>query len=162
MWDTSTLHIPRKAATLKTMRTALALFLAPFPALAWDFSPDPVCTLTHQTADAEIIITYDAALPEYALFITLRDGTWPDAFAFSIAFEGGRRIFITTPNHELRDEGHTLVVRDTGFGNVLDGLEFNTAMTATSGTRSLSAPLNGAGPAVRAFRACPTDPPATS
>lgn len=144
------------------MRYVIALALLPFPALAWEFSPDPICTLTHQTSEAEIAITYDASLPEYALFITLRTGEWSDAQAFQMGFVGPRQLTIGTNQHRLSADGATLSVRDSGFGNVLDGLEYNIQMAATAGETFLTASLSEAAPAVRAFRACPTDVPATS
>ena len=74
------------------MRLILALALLPLPAAAWEFSPDPMCTLTHQAEDAEIAITYDSAVPQYTLFITLRSGEWPDAAGFQmILWRWGRR-----------------------------------------------------------------------
>lgn len=144
------------------MRFILALMILPLPALAWDFSPDPICTLTHQTDTAEIAITYDANLPEYALFITLRDGVWPDAPGFRMIFGGGREVDIGTNQHRLSGDGATLTVRDAGFGNVLDGLEFNESVVSASGDTVVIANLSGAAPAVQAFRACPADLPATS
>jgi len=42
------------------MRIALLLAALPLPTYAWDFSADPICTLTHQTEQAEIAITFDA------------------------------------------------------------------------------------------------------
>ncbi|MCF2870876.1 excinuclease ABC subunit B [Octadecabacter sp. G9-8] len=144
------------------MRLILALLTLPLPAAAWEFSADPICTLTHQTTDAEIAITYDAALPEYALFITLRTGTWGEPPAFQIGFLGGRNGQIGTTQHRLSGDGATLSVRDSGFGNVLDGLEFNADGFATTGATTVDFTLTDAAPAVRAFRDCPSGVPATS
>jgi len=144
------------------MRFVLILILLPVPAAAWEFSPVPVCTLSHRTDVAEITITYDAALPEYALKIALRDGAWDNAPSFRMVFGGGREVDIGTTRHLLSADGTTLGVRDTGFGNVLDGLEFNESVVSVSGDTIVIANLNQAAPAVRAFRACPTDHPATS
>jgi len=144
------------------MRFALLLATLPLPAFAWEFSADPICTLTHQTEQAEIAITFDANLPEYALFITLRDGTWDTAPSFEMAFSGGVPISIGTTRHGRSADGATLTVRDRGFGNVLDGIEFNRALRAVSGTRSVVAQTETAAPAVQAFRACPSDVPALS
>jgi hypothetical protein len=144
------------------MRLILALALLPLPAAAWEFSPDPMCTLTHQAEDAEIAITYDSAVPQYTLFITLRSGEWPDAAGFQMIFGGGRDVTIGTTLHSLSADSATLTVRDSGFGNVLDGLEFNDTVVSTSGATTVIADLSDAAPAVQAFRACPSDLPATS
>jgi hypothetical protein len=45
-------------------------------------------------------------------------------------------------------------VRDTGFGDVLDGIAFNARVLAWSGAQAAGIGREGAGPAVRAFRAC--------
>jgi len=145
------------------MRLALILAALPFPVLAWDFSPDPICTLTHQATDAEIAVTYDPALPEYALYITLREGVWPQTATFGMRFSGGPPINISTTGHILSADGATLTVRDRGFGNVLDGIEFNTSVDIIIGNQTqLTADLRAADPAVQAFRACPSNVPATS
>lgn len=145
------------------MRIAILLAALPFPALAWDFTPDPICTLTHQATEAEIAVTYDPALPEYTLHITLRDGVWPQTATFGLRFNGGPPITISTTRHRLSADGATLTVRDRGFGNVLDGIEFNQTVDVLIGDQTqLSANLTTADPAVQAFRACPQDLPATS
>lgn len=54
----------------------------------------------------------------------------------------------------MRD-GLTLKVEDTGFGNVLKGLEFNINAMAKVGAEVEVFPLDGIGPAIEAFRACP-------
>ena len=144
------------------MRLILALALLPFPALAWEFSPDPMCTLIHQAEDAEIAITYDSALPQYTLFITLRSGEWPNAAGFQMFFGGRRDVTIGTTRHSLSTASATLTVLDSGFGNVLDGLEFNDTVVSTSGATTVIADLSNAAPAVQAFRDCPADLPATS
>ncbi len=139
------------------MRALALLALIPCPALAWEFRPDPVCTLSHDAPGIRVVVTRDpaAALP-YAIALTLSEGAWPPAPAFHIAFSGDRRLTIGTGGHVLSDEGRTLTVRDTGFGNVLDGLEFNATARAWSGLRSVDLDLAGAAPAVQAFRDCAT------
>lgn len=42
---------------------------------------------------------------------------------------------------------------DRGFGNVLDGLEFNETATALLGDQAVVLSLEGAAPAVQSFRA---------
>lgn len=110
----------------------------------------------------QFVITYDASLPEYALHLSQRDGLWPDGSAFEMAFLGPRGLAIGTDRQTLSDDRTTLTVRDTGFGNVLNGLEFNDQVVSVFGARQSVASLAGAAPAVRAFRGCPTDAPATS
>lgn len=67
---------------------------------------------------------------------------------------------IGTDRHVLSPDGRSLTVTDTGFGNVLDGLAFNTTATALSGAEALPFDLAGAGPAVEAFRSCGVAPSA--
>lgn len=132
----------------------LATLLAAVPASAWEFSAVPVCTLSHETPDARVAVTYDPAQPQpYAIAITL-DRPWPGAPGFGIRYDGARALSITTNRHVLSADGRTLTVTDHGFGNVLDGLEFNSTATAISGDRAVALPLDGAAPEVRAFRAC--------
>jgi hypothetical protein len=61
---------------------------------------------------------------------------------------------ISTGRHVLSEDGRTLSVRDRGFGNVLNGLEFNVVALAATGDRVVSIDLDGAAPEVAAFRAC--------
>lgn len=135
-------------------RLAALLALIPLPAFGWQFQPDPVCTIAHDAGHLRLVVTFDPALPEYAIALTLSDGTWPAAPAFHMAFAGERSLTIGTGRHTLSDGGRTLTVRDAGFGNVLDGLEFNARALAWSGERAERIALEGAAPAVRAFRAC--------
>jgi hypothetical protein len=133
---------------------ALAFALMASPAAAWEFTPSPICTLSHSTADASVTVTYHAAIPEYTISVT-RTTPWPDAPGFAIAFLGPMPLTIQTDRHELSEDGLTLTVRDSGFGNVLNGLEFNSEAVATSGDAGAILPLDGIGPPMQAFRACP-------
>jgi hypothetical protein len=137
------------------MRVTLALLLLASPATAWEFSPSPVCTLTDTSADGTITVTYDATLPEYSVTITLLDGTWSDDPYFAMTFAGNRPIGIQTDRHRTSPDGRSLTVTDSGFGNVLNGLEFNRRAYATSGDTTVGLSLEGIGPAMEAFRACP-------
>jgi len=139
------------------MRIALAFTLLAWPAAAWQFSPSPICTLTETNADGTLTITYDASLPEYTITITLPEATWPDAPDFAMAFAGDRPIGIQTDRHRLSDDRRSLTVTDTGFGNVLNGLEFNLRAYATSGDTTVGFTLTDIGPAIRDFRNCPAD-----
>ena len=133
-------------------RLALAVTLLASPAAAWEFSASPICTLTD---NAGTTVTYDAALPEYTISITRPDGAWPAAPIFGMAFDGPRPLTIQTTRHVLSEDGRTLTVTDTGFGNVLDGMEFNATAIAIAGETVVQIPLDGIGPAMQAFRACP-------
>ncbi|ROU03607.1 excinuclease ABC subunit B [Histidinibacterium lentulum] len=133
---------------------AIAALLAAGPALAWEFTATPVCTLSHEAEGSAWEVTYDPAAELYAIAITLSEGGWPEAEVFSIGFAGGRSLVISTDRHVLSGGGATLTVTDRGFGNVLDGLEFNAAARAFAGDGEALAALDGAAPEVQAFRAC--------
>ncbi len=137
------------------MRRILILaLLAASPATAWEFTAIPFCTLSHATDTAEARVTYDPRQADpYAIALTLT-GPWQQAPVFAIAFQGAASLTISTSRHRISPDGRTLSVSDTGFGNVLNGLEFNTTATAISGNQAVSFPLENAAPAVREFRAC--------
>jgi hypothetical protein len=140
---------------MMSLRLILPLVLYAGPALAWEFEETSVCTLRHATADVEVVVTFDPAVPEYAIRLTLAGGVWPDAAVFGIAFEGGWPITIQTDRHEVSDAGRTLTVRNVGFDNVLDGIGGNRVATAVVPGRAVAVPLDGAGGPLAAFRACP-------
>lgn len=142
------------------MRFCLLLAILPLPVAAWDFTATPVCTLSHTTGRADVVVTYDPALPEYAISVTA-DVSWPIG-RFHMNFDGGLPIAISSDRHTLSPDGRTLTVRDRGFGNVLNGLEFNTTATARVGTTEVIFPMRGIGPPMTAFRACPSGAPAVS
>ncbi|MEO1532112.1 MAG: hypothetical protein AAFU72_08085 [Pseudomonadota bacterium] len=100
-------------------------------------------------------VTYDPRVPEYAIALR-RDVPWPKDALFAIRFDGPRGLTISTSRHQLSEGGTVLTVTDRGFGNVLDGLQFNDTATALTGSAALSVSLDGAAPAVEAFRACTT------
>jgi hypothetical protein len=137
------------------MRTVLALALLASPAAAWEFAATPICTLTDTSDAGEITVTYDASITEYTITVTLPDGTWPTAQTFAMAFAGGRPISIQTDRYTLSADGRSLTVKDRGFGNVLNGLEFNTRAYAVLGDTTMGITLDGIGPAISAFRDCP-------
>ncbi|MFC3614630.1 hypothetical protein ACFORG_12725 [Lutimaribacter marinistellae] len=113
-----------------------------------------ICTLHHQTDGAEILLTYDPAKPLYTVTVTLGDGRWLVAPWFAMRFDGRNRIDISTPHHSLSADGSALSVTDTGFGNVLNGLEFNERALAYTPDRAVEFSLQGAAPEVRRFREC--------
>ena len=131
------------------------LLLLTTPAHAWEFSPTPICTLTHSEAAMDVKLTYDHATGLYAIALT-QPQAWPNAPAFSIRFDGARPNTISTTRHVT--DGATLTVTDQGFGNVLDGLEFNSTATAFTNTSAASVSLEGAAAPVQRFRACTTTP----
>ncbi len=138
------------------MRLLLAIVIgfAAAPAAGWEFSPSPVCTLTHQGAGAALRITRDPQRSEpYELTIT-REAGWAASPAFGIQFDGPRGLTIATDRHRLSTDRQRLTVTDRGFGNVLDGLEFNDRATAMAGPDAVPFDLDGAAGPVRAFRDC--------
>lgn len=137
------------------MRSALALILLASPAAAWEFSASPICTLTDTSEAGEMTVTYDPAITEYTITVTLPDGTWPDAQTFGMAFASDRPINIQTDRFTLSDDRKSLTVTDRGFGNVLNGLEFNSRAYAVLGETTVGVALDGIGPAIAAFRNCP-------
>lgn len=130
------------------MRLICLLTLLAGPALAWEFSPTPICTL-RSAGPVDAKITFDGAL--YALHLT-RAGGWPDAPVFAIRFNGEVPLTITTTRHVI--DGITLTVTDRGFGNVLNGLQYNQTATALIGGLSVPLDLTGAAAPVEQFRAC--------
>lgn len=134
----------------------LALFLLASPAGAWEFTPVPVCTLRHAGNGHSLTVTWDPRQAEpYAIAIGTT-APWPEAPVFAIDFAGPRPLSIATARHRLSEGGRTVTVTDTGFGNVLDGLEFNVTATAVMGAARVPFPLAGAAEKVREFRACAT------
>jgi hypothetical protein len=140
------------------MRLLLLALLAASPATAWEFTPVPVCTLRHATEEASVTVTFDLRQPEpYAIRLD-RTAPWPEAPSFAIDYAGARPLTITTSRHRLSDGGTAVTVTDEGFGNVLDGLEFNATATAILGDVRAPFPLDGAAGPVRDFRACTVAP----
>lgn len=138
------------------MRYLIPLLLFAFPASAWEFTASPICTVSHVTPEAVITVTYDPREAEpYALSVT-QIVPWPDLPIFGMQFEGPRPLTITTDRHMI--DGPTLTVRDRGFGNVLNGLEFNQTAVALLGDLALPFPLDDAAPAISAFRTCEAAP----
>lgn len=136
------------------MRAVITLLLLAAPAQAWDFTPIPVCTIAEDTPDLSIRVTYDPTQAQpYAIALT-RPEPWPATETFGLRFDGPAAMSIGTGRHQLSNEGRTLTVTDTGFGNVLDGLALNRTATALAGDMALPVDLTGARPAVDAFRAC--------
>jgi hypothetical protein len=122
-------------------------------ASAWEFTPGLPCLLIHAEDGVSVELTYDPRGPRYSITVMHPDG-WSDAPSFAMRFEGPMPIAIGTDRHELDPAGRSVSVMDNGFGNVLNGLQFNATATATLGTQSVTVSLDGAAAPVAAFRAC--------
>lgn len=144
----------RRSGGVRRLLQALAvLSFSATPAAAWEAEFTPICTLSHEGADASVRVTYDPAIAEYAISIT-RERSWRDGPVFAMRFAGPRGNVISTDRHVLSEDRRRLTVTDSGFGNVLNGLEFNHTATALLGDQAVAFSLAGAAPEVRAFRAC--------
>jgi hypothetical protein len=132
---------------------ALLLALLPAPALAWEVEIGPICTLSHATADADVVLTYDPARPWYSITIT-QQTAWPDAPIFSMEFVGPAPNRISTGRHGFSADRLAIRAEDRGFGNVLDGLQYNEVAYAIAGEVRVAFPLAGAADAVALFRVC--------
>ena len=137
------------------MRLILTLlFLAAMPAHAWQATTDGrLCVLTHSEAQGDVRLTYDPAGPAYSITLR-RPAPWPDAPVLALRFDGPRGLTSTTDRHVMADANTSLTVTDRGFGNVLNGLEFNDEATALIGDQTTRFSLKGAAPEVRIFRDC--------
>lgn len=138
------------------MSRALLLFVSLFcapTALAWETRSEALCVLEHSEAAADVRLTYDPGSKIYAIAIT-PSKAWRRYPVFAIRFEGPRSLTISTGRHVISDGGATLTVSDAGFGNVLNGLEFNRTATALLGDQAVKVSLDGAAPAVQDFRDC--------
>ncbi len=135
------------------VRVLAILLLSAGPALGWEANSGRVCELTHADAEARVRVTFDPVIAEYGIAISV-DRPWDAGPVFTMNFSGGRGGTIATDRHVILGGGETVSVTDRGFGNVLNGLEFNDIATAQLGDRTVAVGLDGAGPAVRAFRAC--------
>lgn len=136
----------------------LALTLIAPGAFAWEAGVDGrLCTLTHTEDGADVRLTFDPSVPLYTIAVSGAE-PWAVATEFSMRFDGPRPNTIRTNRHVVSPDLGTLSVADRGFGNVLDGLEFNTTATATSGAVTVRMSLDGAAPEVAAFRSCGQSP----
>ncbi|SEQ01044.1 hypothetical protein SAMN05428995_102302 [Loktanella sp. DSM 29012] len=134
---------------------AILLTCAAQSAAAWTFKADPICKMIQPTGGGSITVTYDPATGEYAMMLTLVTDHWVPSDRLTMAFIGARPFQISTDRHFLSDNDTRLTVTDTGFGNVLDGLQFNDVAQVRSGDQTMTIPLAGAAEAVAAFRNCP-------
>lgn len=141
------------------MRGAVAgLMLLGSPAAAWDFTETNVCTVTHAGPEMAVELTFDPARALYTIALTRPDAPWPQSPNFQLRFDGPRSLIIGTDRHQMDDQQRTLSVSDSGFGNVLDGIQFNNAMTALIGNETVSLSTDASASAMEAFRDCPSTP----
>lgn len=126
------------------------------PAVAWEAYRDgPVCLLEHTSETGHILVSHDPRNPQpYAIQLRQTDSSWTGGPVFAIQFDGPGRSLITTQRHQVLDNGAELVVTDSGFENVLRGLEQNFVALATLGGQAMVLPLDGAAPEVARFRTC--------
>lgn len=138
---------------IRIARAVAVILLSAAPALAWETRPGRVCELIHDGENAFVRVTYDPAIAQYAIEVRTVE-PWPGGPIFAMRFDGPRGLTITTDRHIVSDGGQSLTVTDSGFDNVLNGLEFNHTATALLGDRAVPVSLDGAAPAVQEFRAC--------
>jgi hypothetical protein len=136
------------------MRLVLACLFLSTPAHSWEATIGDICTLSHDTDAAHVLLTFDPGRPLYTLTVKLKSRTWSVSPWFAMRFDGGNPIEIATARHILSQDRFELTASDTGFGNVLDGLEYNETALAFTQTQVVQLPLDGAAPKVRAFREC--------
>lgn len=137
---------------MKAAAACLALLL-PGSALAWEFTPGLPCLLTYENDAVSVELTHDPIEPRYSISIT-PTFSWPAAETFSLQFVGPFGLTISTDRQKISQEGRRLTVTDQGFGNVLNGMQFNSRMVALLGAARVEVPLTGAEAPVTAFRAC--------
>ena len=126
------------------IRIVCVMLLLATPASAWQARFDGMCRLTHNEPTGEVELTFDPTKGLYSIAISRAAGTWQPAEVFSILFAGPRELVISTNRHSL--DGDTVTATDTGFGNVLYGLEFNDSATAILGDQRVTVSLDGAAP----------------
>ena len=129
------------------------LCLVPSAAVAWEFQSGTPCRLTHIEEDVAVELTFQPQIPLYTMSLTALT-PWPSGREFSMTFLQRRPLRIATERHEMRDAGRTIFVEDAGFGNVLNGLQFNDVALAQLGSRTIELDLDTAPEAVEAFRNC--------
>jgi hypothetical protein len=134
----------------------LALGLAS-NAAAWEYTPGTPCLLRHETATAVIELTHDVGAPLYSLIVksTAAFDRMPH---FGIRFHGSRPLQNSTDRHVFSADRRLLKVVDSGFSNVLNGLQFNQSAILNFGTSSVEVSLENAAAPVAAFRACDMEP----
>ena len=141
------------ATYMLCMKQLAILCCLAMPAHAWEFTPGLPCLLSHETDEAAVELTYDPTAPLYSITIT-RAAPWPDAPVFRMRFDGMAPLTISTDRQTFSADRRALTVIDRGFGNVLNGLQYNETASALLGDTTVMFPLKGAEEPVAAFRAC--------
>ena len=134
-------------------RISIALLTLTAPANAWEFTPGSPCLLTSPPGDVAMALTYDPSAPRYTVSITAPE-PWPKSQLFVMQFDGPTARQIGTNRHTLSDDGRTLTVTDSGFGNVLDGMAGGGQVVALAGDVAVVISLSGVEAPLAAFRAC--------
>lgn len=134
-------------------RISIALLTLTAPANAWEFTPGSPCLLTSPPGDVAMALTYDPSAPRYTVSITAPE-PWPKSQLFVMQFDGPIARQIGTNRHTLSDDGRTLTVTDSGFGNVLDGMAEGAQVVALAGDVAVVISLSGVKAPLAAFRAC--------
>lgn len=119
--------------------------------MAWEFSPSPICTLSHTQPDIAVEVTYDPGTQDYNITLSRPGVAWPTSPVFAIAFAPNGPTISTTRQVVA---GSSLSVTDKGFGNVLNGLQYNSVAIASVGPVQVAFDLSDAAPEVEAFRNC--------
>ncbi|MCY4333955.1 MAG: hypothetical protein OXC60_04695 [Litoreibacter sp.] len=135
------------------MRLAILLLLLPLQAHAWTFTPGLICRLSHDTNQARIELTYDPSKPLYSVTVSTPKPL-PHENIFSMRFIGPAGRMISTPRHTFNADGTAVTAEDSGFGNVLDGLQHNQIAEAILGSTVIRFDLTDAAEPTAQFRAC--------
>jgi hypothetical protein len=146
-----------RPAYLSAMRKILCLIMMSSPAAAWEFTPGTPCLLSHDKGSARIELTFDPTVPIYSITIS-QAASLPETDVFAMRFDGPAGLTISTDRLARAASGTSVTVTDSGFGNVLNGLQFNQTATAILGETTIRFPLTGAAEPVAAFRACDVAP----
>lgn len=139
------------------MRHMVLCLVIATPAAGWEFTPGLPCLLTHEAEGVQVQLTHDPTGPLYSITIR-RDSPWPAGDVFSMRFEGTGGLSISTDRHMLGTDRRAVTVTDRGFGNVLNGLQFNDSATAMLGGASVTVSLRDAAGPVADFRLCRAAP----
>ena len=135
------------------MRWTAAFIILATPAFGWEFEAGPTCVLRDVQDQVSVTLTHDPSVPEFSISIR-QNVSWVGGPIFAIAFVGDSPFEITTNRHVLSDDGQTLTVRDRGFGNVLNGMEFNATAIASLGDQQVTFDLQAVDEPLQPFRTC--------
>ena len=142
------------------MRWIALLITLSSPAAAWEFQAGRPCVLKDAQPEATVRLTHDPIGPEYSITVTATS-PWVGGPIFALAFIGENPLRITTNRHVISPDGLSVTVTDRGFGNVLNGMEFNTKAIASLGAQDVEFDLDGVKAPMQPFRICAIQPLAT-